>query len=161
TTFGFAVGRAELGEALDLLAAALQRPELGAPALERIRKREAVRLSLAAREDPAWGASVMLHRGLFSLPTSHHPSATSSPTPEDLARITLAECWAFHRRFYVARNVVVVVAGDATSDDVARMAGKAFAGFAGGEPPVVSFTDPEAPGARKVTLVDRPGSAAA
>jgi predicted Zn-dependent peptidase len=161
TTFSLAVGRAQLGEALDLLAAALQRPELGAPSLDRLRKREERRLSLAAREDAAWGARVMLFRDLFSLPTEHHPYATSSPTPGDLRRITIADCRAFHRRFYVPRNVMIVVAGDAAIDDVGKLAAKAFAGFSGGEPPVVPFTDPETPAARKLTLVDRPGAPSA
>ena len=41
TTFALAVGPAQLGEALDLLAAAFQRPDLGAPSLEiASRKRE-------------------------------------------------------------------------------------------------------------------------
>jgi predicted Zn-dependent peptidase len=103
----------------------------------------------------------MLFRDLFSLAVDHHPYATSSPTPEELRRLTIADCRTFHRRFYVPRNVMIVVAGDVAIDDVAKLATKAFAGFSGAEPPVVPFTDPETPAARKLTLVDRPGAASA
>jgi predicted Zn-dependent peptidase len=158
TTLGLAVTRDRLGEALDQLAATVQRPELTAAALDRVQKREAGRLLLAARTDAAWGASMVLYRDLFSLPSEHHPYATWSPAPDDVQKLTLAECRGFHRRFYVPRNVAVILSGDTAPDMVARV-GKAFAGFTGGEAQVLSFTDPVAPEARKITLVDRPGSA--
>ena len=160
TTIRLAVTREHLGEALDQLAATVQRPQLNAGAQDRVQKREAERLASAARADGAWGASMILHRDLFSLPAEHHPYASFRATPDEAQKITLADCRAFHRRFYVPRNVFVVVAGDATPDAVRALAGKAFAGFTGGEAPALSFTDPESPERRKITLVNHPGSAA-
>jgi predicted Zn-dependent peptidase len=76
-----------------------------------------------------------------------------------LQRLTAAECRALHRRFYVPRNAFVVVAGDTTPDTVKALTQKAFGGFSGGDPPALSFTEPNPPEALKITLVDRPKSA--
>lgn len=158
TTISLSVTRGRLGEALDLLAALVRRPQLPAAELARIQKREAERLALAARADAAWGALGVLHHDLFSLPTEHHPYATWSPTSDEVRKLTVADCRAFHRRFYVPRNVAVVVAGDAAPDVALALAGKAFAGSSGGEAEALSFTDPVPPESRKITLVDRPGA---
>ncbi len=157
-TLGLAVTRDRLGEALDLLGAMVAKPQLSAGELDKLKKRQADKLADAARTRGAWGASMMLYRDLFTLPAEHHPYATWSPTPEEVARITAAECRAFHKRFFVPRNTFVVVAGDAAPDAARALVQKAFAGYAGGEAPGLSFVDPEPAGARKVTLVDRPKS---
>jgi predicted Zn-dependent peptidase len=161
TTFAFSVTRDHLGEALDAIGALVSRPDVPAAALDRMVRQEAARLAAAARADGAWGASMTIHRDLFALPSEHHPYATWSATGEEARRITAADVRSFHRHFYVPRSASVVVAGDTTPDAARALAEKALAGFAGGEPPVVSFTDPMPPEGLKITLVDLPGSALA
>jgi zinc protease len=157
TTLGLAVTRDHLGEALDLLGALVQKPQLSPAELDKLKKREALRL-VDARARGAWGASMVLHRDLFSLPSEHHPYASFAATAEEIARLTVADCRAFHKRWYTARNTFVVVAGDAAPDAARALVQKAFTGFAGGDAPAISFVDPVPPDGRKVTLVDRPGS---
>jgi predicted Zn-dependent peptidase len=158
TTFGIAVTRDHLGEALDLLAAMVLRPQLSSAELDKLKRREVDRLADAAHSKGGWGATMMLYRDLFALPSEHHPYATWSATPEEVQKITSADCRAFHRRFYVPRNTFVIVAGDTLPGAATALATKAFAGFSGGEPPALSFTDPNPPEARKITIVDRPHS---
>jgi zinc protease len=159
TTLGLAVTRDRLGEALDLLGALVQKPQLSPVEFDKLKKRQVERLTDAARTRGAWGASMVLYRDLFSLPSEHHPYASFGPTVDEVARITVADCRAFHRRYYTARNTFVVVAGDAAPDAARALVQKAFTGFAGGDAPAISFVDPVPPDGRKVTLVDRPKSA--
>jgi predicted Zn-dependent peptidase len=158
TKLGLAVTPAHLGEALALLGAMVGRPQLSGAELEKLKKRESDRLADDARTKGAWGASMVLYRDLFVLPSEHHPYASFSATPADVQHITGVDVRSFHRRFYVPKNMVVIVAGATTPDAVKAATAKAFAGLAGDEPPAVSFTDPVAPEGRRITLVDRPKS---
>jgi len=158
TSFGLAVTRDRLGEALDLLGAVVARPQMAPAELAKLKKRQSERLADAARTSGGWGALMMLYRDLFALPSEQHPYATWSATPSDIDKITAADCRAFHKKFYVPRNTFVVVAGDTTPEAVRAAVGRAFAGYAGGEAPTISFTEPNRPEARKITLVDRPRS---
>jgi predicted Zn-dependent peptidase len=157
-TLGLAVTRDHLGEALDLLGALVQKPQLSPVELERLKAREASRLAGAARTQGAWGARMMLYQDLFSLPSEYHPYAAWSATPAEIQRLTVADCRAFHRRFFVPRNTFVVVAGDTTPEVAQALVQKAFGAFRGSEPEAISFTDPLPSEARKITLVDRPRS---
>jgi zinc protease len=157
-TLGLAAARDHLAEALDRLGAVVQRPQLSPVELEKLKAREAARLAGLARTEGAWGAKVMLYRDLFSLPSEHHPYATWSATPAEIQQLTVADCRAFHRRFFVPRNTFVVVAGDITPEAAQILVQRAFGAFRGGEPPAISFTDPLPSAARKITLVDLPRS---
>jgi predicted Zn-dependent peptidase len=158
TKLGLAVTADRLGEALDLLGMVVQRPQLSPAELEKLKKRESDRLAGDARTKGAWGATVMLHRDLFALPSEHHPYASWSPTPSEVLRITASDCRSFHKRFYVPKNTIVIVAGNAAPDTVKALVQKAFGAPGGGEAPQVSFTDPMPQERRKITVVDRPKS---
>lgn len=158
TVLGLAVTRDHLGEALDLLGTVVTRPRMDPNELDKLKKRQIERLSDAAKTSGAWGAMMVLHRDLFTLPTDQHPYAAFSPTATDVKKLTAADCRAFHRKFFVPKNAFVVIAGDTTPDAAKAAAQKAFGAWTGGEAPVVSFTDPERPERRKITLVDRPKS---
>ena len=158
TTFGLAVTRDHVDEALGLLGAVVQRPQLSAAELGKLKKREVGRLADAARTRGAWGAHMMLRRDLFAMPSEHHPYASWSPTPSEVERLTVADCHAFQRRFYVPRNTFVVVAGDLAPEAARAAVGKAFKAPAGADAPVIPFTDPMPQEGRKITVVDRPGS---
>jgi predicted Zn-dependent peptidase len=158
TSFGMAVTRDRMGEALDLLGAVVTRPKMTPDELTKLKKRQAERLADAARTSGSWGALMMLYKDLFALPSEQHPYATWSATPADVEKITAVDCRSFHRKFYVPKNTFVVVAGDTTPEAAKEAVAKAFAGYAGGEPPTISFTEPNRPEGRKITLVDRPKS---
>jgi predicted Zn-dependent peptidase len=158
TKLGLAVTADRLGEALDLLGAMVQRPQLAGGELEKLKKRESDRLADAARSKGQWGASMMLYRDLFALPTDHHPYASFSATAAEVQRLGPADCRAFHKRFYVPKNTTIIVVGNTTPDVAKAFAAKGFGSPGSAEAPSISFTDPMPAERRKITLVDRPKS---
>lgn len=158
TSFGVTVTKDQMAEALDLLGAIVARPQMNQAEFTKLKKRAADRAATNAQEDGQWGASMILWRDLFTLPTDRHPYASYDATAADIGRLTAADCRAFHARVYVPRNTFVVVIGDAKPEDVKAAAERAFGGYRGGEPPVVSFTEPVPPESRRITLVHRPRS---
>ena len=158
TTLSLAVTRDHLDEAMALLGTIVQRPELNNAEFEKLKRREIDRVADLARTSGRWGASMVLYKDLFTLPAEQHPYATFDATPADLARLTVNDCRALHRKLFVAKNTFIVVAGDTTPEAVKAAAEKPFAGYRGGEPPEISFTDPNPPESLKITLVDRPKS---
>lgn len=158
THLGLAVTSDRLGEAMDLLGAVVARPRMAADEWKKLQKRQEERLAESARTSGAWGAQMVLYRDLFTLPAEHHPYASFGPTSGEVARLTLAECRAYHKRTFVPKNTLVIVAGDTSPAAAQAAVARAFGNYKGGEPPALSFTDPEPRLARKITLVDRPRS---
>ncbi len=158
TVLGLAVTKDHLGEAMALLGTMVSAPQMSPVEFGKLKKREIDRAADDARTSGRWGASMMLWRDLFTLPADRHPYATYDATPADLERVGAADCRAFHQRWYVPKNTFVVVAGDTTPDAARAAVEKAFAGYRGGEPPTISFTDPNPPSSLKITVVDRPKS---
>ncbi|MFO0756759.1 MAG: pitrilysin family protein [Byssovorax sp.] len=158
TVLSLAVTKDHLDEALDLLGAVVGKPRLDSGELDKLKKREIDRTSDAARTSGRWGASMVLYRDLFALPSEHHPYATYDATADEYAKISIADCRAQHRKLFVPKNTFVVVAGDTTPESVNAAVKKAFSGYQGGEPQLPTFTDPNPPEELKITLVDRPKS---
>jgi zinc protease len=158
TVLGMAVTKQHLNEAMGLLGTVVGSPQFSGREFDKLKKRETDRTADAARSSGQWGAAMVLYRELFSLPTDRHPYASYDTTPVDLAKITVQDCRTMHRRFFVPKNTVVVVAGDVTPAEAKAAVEKAFAAYRGGEPPVVSFSQPNPPERLKITLVDRPKS---
>lgn len=158
TVLSMAVTKDRLGEALDLLGTVVREPRFAQNEFDKLKKRELDRTADAARTNGRWSGAMILWRDLFSMPSDHHPYASVDATPAEIAKISLADVRAMHKRLFVPKNTFVVVAGD-TTPDVARAAvDKAFAGYRGGEAPVISFTDPMPQAGLKITVVDRPKS---
>ena len=103
---------------------------------------------------------MVLYRDLFALPADHHPYATFDATAADVQKLTVEECRAFHKRFYVPKNAFVVIAGDTTPEAAKMAAEKAFGAMrTAASRPLMAYPDPYAARGRlKVTLVDRPKS---
>ena len=159
TILRLGVTREHLADALALLGSVVQRPRLDGGELTRIKKRQIERAHDSARTDGQWGAQMTLYRDLYALPAERHPYASFAATPAELSRVTAADCRAFHERHFVPKNTLVIVAGDTTPEAARAAAEKAFLDRRAAEPPAISFTDPLPPESRKITLIDRPGSA--
>ncbi len=149
----------QLDAAIDLAGAMIARPALAEGALDKLKKREIQRASDLARSSAPWAAGMMIRRELFTLPADHHPYASFAATAEDLAKIKPGDVRALHKRAFVPKNMVVIIAGDVPSDAAMAAARRAFGGLRGGEPPVVSFTDPSQLDRLKITVIDRPKAA--
>ena len=158
TELVLSVTRANLADALGLLGTIVREPRFDVAEFGKLKKREIERTADAARTSGAWGASMVLYRDLFDLPSDHHPYASYDATPSELGRITVADSRALHKRLFVPKNAFLVIAGDTTPDAAKVVAEKAFGAWRGGEAPTPAFTDPNAPSGLKITVVDRPKS---
>ncbi|AUX27204.1 hypothetical protein SOCEGT47_077850 [Sorangium cellulosum] len=159
TVIGLRTTPDRLAEAIELLGLVVQRPRLDAAELGKLKARAVEAALDRARLDDRWGARMVLFRDLYALPGELHPYASFAATAAELPKITAADCRAFHGKWYVPRNTVVVVAGDTTPEAVRAAVEKAFTDRRADEPPALSFTDPVPPGSLKITIVDRPKSA--
>lgn len=159
SSFGIAVTKDQLAEALALLGSMVFRSPLHSSQFDRLKKQQIEGVSSLAREDGDWAAELVLYRDLFAMAADTHPYASRFATADDFAKITALDCRTFYARHYIPRAALLVVTGDATPDEVKSAAEKALGGYRGGEPPVISFTDPNPQEARKITVVDRPKSA--
>ena len=156
TTIALTATKERLPALFDLLATLVTQPQFSSGEFDKLKKRRVDDATDAARNNPRWAASVVLYRDLFALPSEHHPYASFDATAQDLAKLTVNDCRALHRKTFVAKNSFIVVAGDTKAADVKALADKAFANFKGAEPPALSFTDPLPPEGMKITIVDRP-----
>jgi predicted Zn-dependent peptidase len=160
TVFGLRALRDDLGAALELLGTLLSKPRMGATDFDKAKRRKSAEADDLAQEDGDWGASMVLWRDLFRLQTGRHPYATWDAQRGDIDRLAIADCRAFHERFYVPANTFVVIAGDTTAAETRALVEKAFGNYkAKGKADKASPAAPApAPAARSITVVDRPGS---
>jgi zinc protease len=87
-----------------------------------------------------------------------HPAAQLLATPEAVAAIRQEDLIRWHRERYAPQNTVLAVVGDV---DASRMIGdleRAFGGWSRTPYEDRVPPEPQPPGARRVQLVDRPGS---
>ncbi len=158
TRIELAVTREHLGTAVDILGKVAQKPKFSANEFRKLKQRETERVANSARTSGRWGASMVLYRELYHLPTSSHPYADYDSTPKKLGAVTLAACRAWHKLHVTPNNAVLVVAGDVTSQQVLDATKAAFGKWKGAAPPRPSFSRPAPSKERKIYLVDRPGS---
>jgi len=155
TTLSIAVTKDQFAEALGLVATVAEKPAMSPTELAKLKKRVADNAADRARTDGAWGASMMLYKGLFGGGATPSPYATYDATAADLGKLTVHDCRAFHKKLFVAKNMFLVVAGDVTADEVKAAADKSLASLPSGEPAAFSFPAPVAPDHLQITLVDR------
>lgn len=147
--------------ALDILGAVAQRPRLSIGPFSDVRARSVERARNAARHDLGWGASWVVYRELFQLPTHAHPYASFDATEAQLEKLRLADCLRFYRTHVTPKNTELLVVGDIDPEAVRQRAETAFRGWKGARPTQPRFMQPVAPLRLRVYLVDYPKSARA
>jgi zinc protease len=144
--------RADL--ALALMADVVQRPAF--PAEEIALQRKQLLSSLqVGYDDPDYLAGAVFDRLVFG---THPYGRPGQGTPQSIERITQADLQAFHRAWFTPNNALLAVVGDMTAGEAFAAVEKAFGGWPRRDVPVVQVPEPPAP-ARRVVVVDRPGSA--
>jgi len=159
TRISLGVTSGDFEAALEILGMVALAPTMQEAEFAKLKVRETDRLKSAARGSAGWAAAMLLYRELYDLPTAIHPYSRYDAEPADIAKLTLADCRAWHRAHFVPSNASLVVAGDVTPDRVHRAATKVFGAWKGEPAPTPAFTRPMTPNARQVYLADRPGSA--
>ncbi|HEX7085645.1 MAG TPA: pitrilysin family protein [Vicinamibacterales bacterium] len=149
---------ARLDRALPIMADVVLRPDFPADELERVRK-EWLTDMLQARDDPGWVASRAFARLLFG--DAHRYGTDERGTPTSLTVLTDADVRDFHRTHYQPSRAALIVAGDIRRDAVVAQLEKAFGSWkpSANAPERRDVPMPEPPQARRIVLIDRPGSA--
>lgn len=135
----------------DLLGKLLITPSFDPTELESLK---AVRISTLTKEgqDDAVAAQ---RKALEAVYGSYPFGRPARGTPESIAQITRADLVYFHTRFYIANNAEMLVSGDATAEQVTRLARSKLGAWKKGEriPPTFKSLNPQA--ARRVFILDR------
>lgn len=147
---------ATIGEALQLAATVVTRPDFPQHELDRLR---AERLTALVRrhDDPNAIMNVLFDETLFG---REHPYGRSGFGGEpSLRALQVAELRAFHERFWRPNSTAAIVVGDIDEGSARALLEGAFGGWAQG--PKAQAAVPQAPQVRGrvVYIVDKPGSA--
>ena len=137
----------------DLLSDIVMHPSFPAEELEKYKKRQ-----LGDLEDemsrPYFLADKEFHKALYG-DTNY---AVTAPTPEQINAVTSEMLTEYHHKYYVPGNAVLGIVGDVNSEDVMKLVEKYFGAWTKTAPPDVKLAEVPPPQAKKVVLVDRPGS---
>jgi zinc protease len=135
-----------------LASAMLASPTFPTDELERL-KRESIAEIIDSRDNDRVVAQKALQRTLLE---GHAYGQSSGGTTKSVAAIERDDVLAFYRRFVVQSNVVVGIAGDATRERAAEIAGRLVAGLARGEAAADAVAEPEMRPGRRLLVVDKP-----
>lgn len=163
TTLSLSVVSSELDEAMRLLGEIVVTPRFDPAELGKVKARLADELRDAARGSGHYAAERVMTTALFP-PSS--PYAHEQMLASDIPKIDERAVREFHRKFFVASNAVVLVAGDTTPPVVRAAVDKHFGPWAAASnaspapapPPTVDFPPAIAPEVTRVVVADRPQS---
>ncbi|WP_306203797.1 M16 family metallopeptidase [Actinoplanes sp. RD1] len=143
-----------LPRAVALLAEATRTPRLDPADVERVRDDEATALRMDWAQ-PGPQADAALRVSLFE-PGERYGRPLHGD-PESMAAVTVEDVTAFHEA-YLKRPGVLLVAGDLDKLDLRELGEAAFAGTSGAPLPAEGPLDVPVSPARRLILLDRPGS---
>lgn len=132
-----------LNPALGLLADIVARPDFNAPDLERIRQQMLTGIKVGDKQP-----GTIVQRQLFEDLYGTHPYAhPTSGTAASVAALTRADVVAFHKRYFVAKNLVIAMIGDIDKTRAAAIAEQLTANMASGAaaPSLPAVTAPTTP----------------
>jgi zinc protease len=159
TRISLAVPSGDLDAALELLSDVALKPAFAAVEFDKLKAREIERVKSSARGSASWAAAMILYRELYDQPIGVHPYSRYDAMPQDLERLKLADCRAWHKANFVPSNASLIIAGDVTPERAELSAKKWFGVWKGGEAPAIAFPQPAGAKEQEVYLVDRPGAA--
>jgi zinc protease len=151
---GFTALGSKLDDGLALLAEMVLTPRLDEGEFERL-KAERLNDILQARADPGRLADESFLREVYGAGTPY--GRLSAGTPESVSELTVGDARAFHAGRYAPNVADIVIAGAIPTDAALAAVERHFGGWSGTAPGHRSF-EPGQHGARRVVLVDRPGS---
>ncbi len=140
--------------ALGLVADVIEHPAFAAEEIALQRKQTVSSLQVGY-DDPDYLADAVFNRIVFG---AHPYGRPNEGTPESIAAITRDDLVAFHHDWFVPNNALLAIVGDLEVGQAFAAAERAFGSWERRPVPSVEVAAPETP-ARRVVVVDRPGSA--
>lgn len=155
TVVGLHVLTPRLGQAAELLADVLLNPTFRDADFER--KRDERRAAILQElDEPRILATHAFNRAVFG---EHHPygvPVTGTPAAIDAMQSGMVR--AFHDTWYRPDATFVIVTGDVSPDDAARLVGDRLAAWSGAAPRPAPLPDPPARESTLIRVIDRPGA---
>jgi predicted Zn-dependent peptidase len=140
--------------ALNLLSDIAQNPAFSPEEIERQRQQIFSGLQVSY-DDPEYLAGVVFDRLVYG---THPYGKPDSGTPASIGSITRDDLVKFHKAWFGANNAILAVVGDVSAEEAFAGAERAFGSWAQSPQAALKPIDPPPP-ARRVVIVDRPGSA--
>ena len=108
----------------------------------------------ALKADSANVESSLKRRAVEAVFGAHPFGRPVRGTAESVAKIIRADLSFYHKRYYLANNSILVITGDATPEDVTRLARSRLGSWKKGEKIAATFRAPDPQTARKVLILD-------
>jgi zinc protease len=152
---GFEVPVDGLAAATELLAEAVREPAFDEETLRRVHAERLDELSIdlsqpGPRASAAFAAAVFADGSRYAKPDGGDVASVRGLAPDDIR--------AFHAARFAPAAATLVVVGDLTGVDVPALGRSVFDGWSGSPPARATTPAAATGGARRIVLVDRPGS---
>lgn len=127
-----------------------------APAFDQ-KELDAVKSARAATQskDPPDDSVIVRRRAVEAVFGSNPFGRRLRGTVESIAQIARQDLVYFHNKFYLANNSELIVTGDATAEQVTRLARSKLGAWKKGEKTLPTFRPPDVPAGRRVFILDR------
>jgi len=107
------------------------------------------------RSQPGFLADEQMSRVVYG----SHPYSVTSPTPDDIEKLTREKLVEFHNRRFVPNNATLIIVGDVNREDILEEISGALGDWKKGSVEKTEFETPPVRTAVTQTIVDRSGSA--
>ena len=153
TVLSIAVPKDKLKEALAILGEVVGAPRFDAAELGKLKERLVDEAESRARQSGGFTAQRVAFSTFYTGPYGHYDVLAS-----EVKKVTAKDVADFHKKFFVAKNMEVVVAGDVEPDAATSEVAKAFGKLRADAAPDVAFPAPRPAEKRRVIIADRPKS---
>lgn len=137
---------------LDLMGKLLIAPAFDQKELDALKASQIASITRQVQDD----AVVVRRKAIEVLFGSHPFGRPESGTLDTIKQISRQDLLYFHNRFYIANNSEMIVTGDATADQVTRLARSKLGPWKKGEKVPPSFKAADTPETRRILILDRP-----
>jgi zinc protease len=141
------------GVGLELIADVAHNPVFAPEEIDR-QKQQTISALQVNLEDPDYIANVLFDRLVYGF---HPYGLPNNGTPETLATITREDLQAYHRRYFVANNMILAIVGDVTGEEAFAGAERVFGRWPRVEVVNEQIIEPPPP-ARRIVIIDKPDS---
>lgn len=141
-------------ELLHLMAEVVLRPTFPEDELDLYRRNTVEHLKFQ-RSQPGFLANEQAARLIYG----NHPYSRVSPKAADIEMIDRAALAGFHTKRLIPNNAILIAVGDVTRGEFIDEVNELFGDWQRGSEPAGNFNKPVAHDSRRLTIVDRPGSA--
>jgi len=144
--------------ALDILGALVRAPKFAPGEFRRLKERQIERVRSLEKTSGMWLARYWLNRALYELPVGIHPYASVDVLPDELQRLTLADCRAWYQKHVTPKNVRLIAVGDLKLDQLVAQARRVFGAWKSQPAAPLSAPEPVPPKGPQIVVLDRPSS---